>query len=398
MTAPVATTARFFRAMRELRDRRRRTAAQLLAGIPLPAEDISWYRSLLQYFKNLPGRGTERILKDSQGTPVPFRLDAELTALERDLIFVEQGSEALLSRLQREIPSFEERVEEMLAVFPLSRIKRIISDRDGTVEPYCERYSTSVQSIHSAVWLTRLAHRLHGEALLLTSAPLQQGGLEEVTVMPRGSWMLAGSKGREWISRDGEYRRAPIPRHAEKLLQQLQFRINRLYENKRFSKLADAGSGLQQKHGQITVSRQTGRGAVPPPVSEAFKEAVVAIAAAEDPTGQMLTVTDTGLDLELTLTNESGTPFTKGDGLRLLQKELPLPPVKGTVAVWGDTASDLPMAEAVQQQSMETVLLLVSQDPELRNRARALPIRTLFVNDPAIPLAYACKTTEKDLP
>lgn len=73
-----------------------------------------------------------------------------------------------------------------------------MSDRDGTVNNYCGRYLSSVQSVYNSVFLTRYAVKKVTNGTILTSAPMENMGLVDIATTSReGVFIYAGSKGRE---------------------------------------------------------------------------------------------------------------------------------------------------------------------------------------------------------
>ena len=49
----------------------------------------------------------------------------------------------------------------------------LITDRDGTINNYCGRYKSSVQSAYNSIFLSRFATDCCQNSIILTAAPLQ---------------------------------------------------------------------------------------------------------------------------------------------------------------------------------------------------------------------------------
>jgi len=68
----------------------------------------------------------------------------ELTELDKDLIFFEQGEEALMKHFEEIHPGFREHLDAGLAKLEGVVFGNLVTDRDGTMTNYCGRYLSSV--------------------------------------------------------------------------------------------------------------------------------------------------------------------------------------------------------------------------------------------------------------
>jgi hypothetical protein len=57
------------------------------------------------------------------------------------------------------IPNFRAHVSGAVEKLKSVKFGNLISDRDGTINNYCGRYLSSVQSVYNGVFLTRFAQR-----------------------------------------------------------------------------------------------------------------------------------------------------------------------------------------------------------------------------------------------
>ena len=64
--------------------------------------------------------------------------------------------------------------------------------------------------MYNAVFLTRFARARARRSVILTSAPLADVGLADMTVSPPGAFTCTGSKGREYLDPKGRRRQHPI--------------------------------------------------------------------------------------------------------------------------------------------------------------------------------------------
>ena len=49
----------------------------------------------------------------------------------------------------------------------------LITDRDGTINNYCDRYKSSIQSAYNSIFLTSFCRTNCTNAVILSAAPLQ---------------------------------------------------------------------------------------------------------------------------------------------------------------------------------------------------------------------------------
>lgn len=100
-----------------------------------------------------------------------------------------------------------------------------------------------------------------------------------------------------------------------------------------------------------------------------FKEEVLALIGGLD-TASQLSIHDSGTDLDIVPCLAGGS-FSKGQGARCLDEALDLDLGRGPNLVCGDTASDLPMVEAVLAKmspgSSVAVLFVVTAEQRLRS-------------------------------
>ncbi len=365
----------------------RRPVVEALLGCEGPApEQIAALRAAAEALRPLAAstqgaalRQGERILAVGPGY--------ETSELEKDLLFLEQGEEALLEHLAGLHPAFQEELDRGIE-FLEGGVRVLLTDRDGTVNNYCGRYLSSVQSAYNAVFLARFA-AVTREPVILTSAPLS--GLLSMSTLPPDRYILAGSKGREYRDRQGFSGRLAVDPGRQRVLDRFNRALGDLVSREPYLTFPLIGSGLQLKHGQTTVARQDIHGSIPPEDSRAFLEAVTALVEGLDPRGEVLRIEDTGKDIEIVLTVE-GAPgelkdFDKGDGARFLDRELSLRLADGSVLVCGDTASDLPMARAALEAGPDARVVFVTGDETLKSMVRRDCPQHLFVSSPDVLVA-----------
>ncbi len=386
MPQPPASLKEFYAFMAATVPPRRRLVEALLQDVEPLAEDLRLLRGTLASLEAIPEEEGRRVL-DLDGTrQIRLDLGYELGELQKDLFYLEHGENAFLDHLAALHQDFIPHVREGRKQFKGLLCNCLVADRDGTVNNYCGRYLSSIQSVYNAVFLSRFAGRHVTNPVLLTSAPLQGGGIADVSVNPPRTFVYAASKGRECLDLSGNRHHFPVPREKQQRLDTLNARITALTAQPEFEIFTLIGSGVQKKFGQTSIARQDIVGTVPPERSEQFLQSVRALVLELDPTEETFRIEDTGLDIEIMLTVEHAQgglkDFDKGDGLAWLDRTLSLNLVQGPHLVCGDTASDLPMLRVAFEQSRDVRAVFVTRKPELAAQVRELCPDALVLPEP----------------
>jgi len=385
----IETLHQFYDLMRSTIPVRKGLVERRLSGEPIASEAVQPLRDALAALQAIPRAGeSQRVALDAQRS-IGLDLGYEIGELATDVFFLEHDESAFDGYLGELHEGFEEQVQQGLEALSGTRFQALLTDRDGTVNNYCGRYASSVQSVYNAVFLTRFARSCAERSVILTSAPLDNVGLADISVTPPSVFVYAGSKGREYFDTRGQRRQFPVEREKQARLDELNARLRALVAQPQHEKFALIGSGLQHKFGQTTIARQDISRSVPEQESLAFKATIEAIVGEFDPDAGLFRIEDTGLDLELILTvggDESGDSrdFDKGDGIRFLDGDIPLELSEGVCLVCGDTGSDVPMVAASSEIARETRSVFVTTKPELRERVLAISPGALFVDTPDV--------------
>lgn len=319
-------------------------------------------------------------------TSIQVDLFYEIFELKKDIFYLENGEEQFLSYLESLHLDFSSHVQNGVKQLKGKRFNCFITDRDGTINNYCGRYGTSIQSVYNALFLARFAQNIATNPIIITSAPLKNPGIVDVSTLPEQTVIYAASKGREFIDLSGTRRSYPIGTEKEQLINRLNQRLTALVTNKEYEKFSLIGSGLQRKFGQTTIARQDINGSISEERSQKFLDVIERIVKELDPSGENFKIEDTGLDIEIILTVADGgaglKDFDKKEAIKFLDRELSLNMGSGPHLVCGDTGSDLPMLEATMEKSIDTWSVFVTKDPQLAEKAGAVCPNAVTVPEP----------------
>jgi len=382
----VKTLEEFIQRMRDTLPVRRQAVADILTSGRFTGS-VNPLRKTLSEIEDLPRENGRYRLNVSGPGERTLDFSYETTELHRDIRFLAEGEEALAADLAADHSGFEDRVREGIEFLSGVTFRNLFSDRDGTVNNYCARYNTSVQSAYNALFITRYVKTQVTNAVVLTSAPLADVGIVDMSAMPEGAVILGGSKGREMKDTEGGQHRYDIPQEQARKLAVLNDRLKILLEKPEYRKFSLIGSGLQFKFGQTTVARQDMNESVGLRESEKFLDTIRDLVVDLDPESRNFRIEDTGKDIEIMLTvktegEDDRRDFDKGDGIRFIDDTLNLGMVQGPNLICGDTGSDVPMVTAALARCPDTRAIFVTRDEDLKQRVRAVGAACFFVKTP----------------
>jgi hypothetical protein len=396
MTKKIETLSQFYDVMLETVSIRRR-----IVGCILNEENVQekWVTSLertREALESLPEDNGTYAIKLKEDKYLHTELTYEIDELEKDVTYLRQSEEKFFSHLAHYRPGFFSEVESGLGFLTGTHYKNFITDRDGTVNNYCGRYRSSVQSIYNSLFLTGFARHCTSNSVMLTSAPLESFGLLDLSIDPHGAFIYGGSKGREYMDRSGKRGSYPIGSLQQQKLDDLNEALTTLLQEDEYVQYSLIGSGLQFKFGQTTVARQDIYGTIPKSESEHFCKLISGIVHDVDPEGTFFRIEDTGKDIEIILTIERDddyqvrSDFNKGDGVRFLNSDLDLNLTEGPNLICGDTLSDVAMVEASMDMTENTWTLFVTADESLKEQVREVCANSFFVSSPDILVTMLC--------
>lgn len=377
----------FYSLMFYTRDIKKLIVNDILNNKICNSEMIDLLKEALEILNNLPGNQYEKII-NHHNTQVKLNLFYEISELQKDIYYLLHKEQDFYEYLSNLNPNFFKQIADGKDFLVNNKFKNLISDRDGTVNNYCGRYNSSIQSIYNAVFLSRYAIYSADNAVILTSAPLKNVGLLDMSVSPDNLFIYAGSKGREYLDKNNNKHYLSIDSEKQKILDKLNNEIDNLLNNEEYQIFSLIGSGFQKKFGQTTIARQDIYNSIPPDISESFFNQIINLVNYIDPNKKYLSIEDTGLDIEiiLNINNEDNElkDFDKGDGVEFLDRNIPLNINKLGAIICGDTKSDIPMLTTAIKKTNNIAAIFVTNDDNLKESINNICANSYFVSSPDI--------------
>ena len=278
----VKTLDDFYTLMMRTRDVRRQIVERVLKGIPIrPHFGISLNNakeSLLQAcgFHTTILRVKTSTEHESGIAEAVFDIKTELDEFDKDLSFLKYVTsddvyniEQFINSLQEYHPvSVAKYREEAMAVADLftdaDHFNFFFTDRDGTLKLYSCSYPASVQPAYSGVIQAQFARRCAQTCAIVTTAPMMQIGVLDVSTIPEGYYYYGASAGREWfIDPSNKFKDTSVPEQDLELLDRVFLSISLILEDPKLKHFAWIGSGLQKHYGHLTVARQDANKSIP---------------------------------------------------------------------------------------------------------------------------------------
>jgi trehalose-6-phosphate synthase len=419
----IKTLDDFYTMMMRTRDVRRQIVERVLKGIPIkPHFGISLSNAKESLMQACESNSTILRVMTS-GDPdaaVPhaqFDIRTELDEFEKDLNFLKYitsddvyNVESFIESLQVYHPVSKEKYrEEVIALGDLftdaDHFNFFFTDRDGTLKLYSCSYPASVQPAYSGVIQAQFAHRCAQTCAIVTTAPMMQIGVLDVSTIPEGYYYYGASAGREWfIDPSSKFKDQSVPEQDLELLDRVFLAISLLLEDAKLKHFAWIGSGLQKHYGHLTIARQDANRSIPEAQTHQLVSKVHQIVKEIDPTGQTLSVIESETDMKIYLKErESGDIFDKGDGIELLVNHMKCDLKSGTILVCGDSETDLPMLKVCLKANAPGVFTVwVTTNEELRNTVRKIceehnNRNYVFVSCPEVLLGGMAQATIREI-
>jgi hypothetical protein len=197
----------------------------LTSGQRIEQNDIVELENALIFLNSMPEQNGKKLAKVAPELTVSLDVSYEQNELEKDLFFLKNSEADFLEYFSTIHSDFGKQVEDCVKFLGNKHFNLFATDRDGTINNYCDRYNSSVQSVYNSVFITEFAEHRSKNSIILTSAPLDNTGLLDLSVNPEKVFIYAGSKGREFYDRIGVRRTLAIPPQQQKLFSELNARL-----------------------------------------------------------------------------------------------------------------------------------------------------------------------------
>lgn len=382
---PVPNLEAFGALMAETAQARTQAVAAILAGRPLPEAVLPQLAQAVADLTEAADRDARLELDVAEDQQTILDVAEETAQLENDVLYLEQGREALMKHLARRHHGFRDAVKRGLRLVAGHNPDMLLVDADGALREAGQRCVTAVQSAWNAVALSRFAQARARRRLVFSSGPLSGPGLADRLTMPPQVFACAASLGREHRDTDG--RRGAVPLSAEKtaLLDSINARLRALLDDPSWRAFAFVGSGLQLCRGETRLARQDALGSVDPQTSLDLLEHIHDVVDAVDPERIHFRVEDDGLDVAVVPTAQGEDQlrhFTLAQGLQAVDAPLDLRLGSGPVLVCGGGLSGLDLLSALAELRVAMRCLFVTDRDDVRHRAEALCADSVFVSHP----------------
>jgi len=375
---------------------RRQAATAILAGKPVPAETVDILTQVLADLMEVGGREAQASLDVAEDQAIALDLTEETRQLENDVVYLEQGREALMKHLGREHHGFRDMVNRGLRLISGQHQQVLLLDADGGLRAPGQRRITAVQPAWNAVSVSRFALARVEHPVLWSAGPLSGDcGLAERLTLPVHVAALAGSLGREHRRTDGDSGQASLSAEKTALLAAINDRLLQLLTDPTWRAFAYVGNGLQLCRSETRAARQDALESVDPDTSLTLLEHVHDIVDAVDPERVHFRVEDNGLDVAIVPTaagEDDWWEFTPAEGLRAVDAALGLDLGQGSRLVCCGGPSGLallaaltgPTATIPAAAGAQTRCLFVTDRSELAERAKTVCPATVAVSHPDV--------------
>ncbi len=390
MKKEVKTLKDFYSVISDLRKTKSELVKEYLQK-KVSDKKIKKLKKIYSVLKNTPKSSKkDRYLLEHKGEKILVCLKYELTELEKDIIFLEKGEDALIDYFKKSNKNFEKENRKIISKFKKTKFNFFITDRDGTINNYCGRYLSSVQSVYNSIFLLRFLNKKTKQGIIMSSGPLKE--LLKLDITPKNNFIYAGSKGRE-IYFKGKKIKQKIPKEYKKILKKVSNKIGKLLSENKYSKFKYVGSGFQNKLGEITIARQTAFETISKKNSFDFLMRIKNIIQEVDKENKYLYLNDTGKDIEIGLKQKKSS-FNKGQGIKFIEEKLDFNFSKGNILLAGDTESDVFLIKEIQNKNPNAKYVFITKDKSLKKKVKNKLKRGAFISNPDVFISSLNKFTK----
>ena len=364
---------------------RRQAAAALLAGRPLPAEVPAGLALALAELRRAAGRDHVASLRHGEDVSLSLDLAEEISQLENDLAYLEDGRDALVKRLGKHRPGLRDAIRRGLKNIAGETVNTLICDCDALYRPASQRLLTTIQPAWNAVAASRFAMARSKKPVLWSDAPLTGPGIIDRATMPPQTFAYAASLGRQWQTPDGDQGEAPLSQEKADLLEAINTRLAALMADPAWIAFTCVGTGLQFRRGETSIARQDASASIDEDASLALLEHVHDVVDAVDPERLHFRVDDDGHDITITPTaanRDLWNDFSPAEGLRNLNAALGLHLETGPHLICCTGPQGVSLLAAMAGYTTDLRAIFVTDRDDLAHRATTICPRTAIVRHP----------------
>jgi hydroxymethylpyrimidine pyrophosphatase-like HAD family hydrolase len=377
----ITTLNEFYYLLKKNRITKQKVLSLVLENRKIPEKYLNYLKNSYKILNNIKKQNNKFILNNNN-QKIKTSLNYELSELEKDIIYLEKGEDILLEYFSHLHKDFLKQKNNLKNKLKYKKIDLFITDRDGTINNYSERYLSSIQSIYNAVFISRFISNKSYNSIILTSASLND--FKKVNIIPskflkKNNVILAGSKGSEFIY--DKKVKMPITQKQKIKLNTLEKEIKKILYQKKYRIFSIIGSGFQIKHGQLTIAIQDISNSINKTLSKEFSNHINQLVKKIDTKTDYFTINNTGTDIEITL-NFNNKIFDKSKGVKFILDNLNIE-AKNTL-VCGDTSSDLDFFNYMKNKIKNFNSIFVSNDSKLKNKIKKYFPKTIFISSPDI--------------
>jgi len=206
----IRTLKQFYNLMAMTRAVRYKLVENIFTGLSIDCDLIESLKNALFSLEEISSDNGLKLLYIDDSKKIDARLIYEISELKKDIFYLENTEKEFIKHLEKLHNGFRNQVNKGIKKLQGLKFNCFITDRDGTINNYCGRYCSSVQSVYNSVFLTRFARKKAIHSIIITSAPLSGPGILDVCVNPDKTFIYAASKGRECIDLSGERKTYPV--------------------------------------------------------------------------------------------------------------------------------------------------------------------------------------------
>ena len=153
----VSTLKQFYDLMAATKKVRQAICTNICSDEEYGPELLVSLKNVLGSLHEIPFEEARPVLYLDTSRKIHVDLEYEIQELEKDIHYLEYGEDSFLQMLEELHTDFSLNIAKALDFIGDKSFNCLIIDRDGTVNNYCGRYRSSIQSVYNAIFLTRFA-------------------------------------------------------------------------------------------------------------------------------------------------------------------------------------------------------------------------------------------------